>query len=143
MRAFLAVCLLTLAACDPPLEEVFPARFYSFDRGGIVYETRAQFDPFEHGWFVRVTSIQDPLEADDLDFALALTETDLGPLICGGNALDVEPGEVWNPLAGDQVEFLDDLDSFQFVGRCTGAPPAPGVVAVRAEPDVLIVVDED
>ena len=143
MRVFMALCLLTLAACDPPLEEVFPARFYSFDRDGIIYETRAQFDPFEHGWFVRVTSIQSPLGPNDLDFALSIAENDLGPHICDGNALGVEPGNVWNPAAGDQIEYLAGLGTYSLVGRCTDEPPAAGVVAVRADPDALIVVDDD
>jgi hypothetical protein len=143
MRALMPLAVLALAACDPPLEEVFPARFYSFEQDGIVYEARAQFDPFEHGWFLRVTSIEVPMEADDLDLAVSLAENAVGPLVCDGDALDVEPGGVWNPLAGGQVEFLEYLDTFQLVGRCTDQPPVPGVATVSFEPDVMITVDED
>ena len=143
MRPFMPLAVLALAACDPPLEDMFPARFYSFEREGTVYEARAQFDPFEHGWFLRITSIERPLEVGDLELALALAKNGVGPLVCDGNALEVEPGGVWNPLAGDQIEFLDDLGTYQLVGRCTDEPPVPGVATVSFEPDVIIRVDDE
>lgn len=132
MRAVLPLAVLGLAACDGPLEELFPPRFYSFDRAGITYEARAQFDPFEMGWFVRILSIEAPLEAEDVEIATRIAEADLGPLLCDGNALDVEPGGVWNPLAGSQVAYMEDLDAWHLVGRCTDAPPPPDVFPAQA-----------
>lgn len=142
MRAFLPLCLLMLAACDPPLEEVFPARFYSFDHNGLTYEARAQFDPFKHGWSVRMTSIQHPLEPRDMEFAVALAENELGPQLCGGNALEVETGEAWGAMAGRQILYLDGPETFMFVGSCTSAPPEPGIVVVRADAPVLITIED-
>ena len=140
MRALLPLGVLVLAACDPPLDELYPARFYAFETDGITYQVRAQYDPFERGWFTRVTSIERPLHADDLAFATGLVENDLGPLVCDGNVLDVEPGDIWNPLAGDQIEFIEGPGSFQLVGRCGDAPPARVVIGVFAEPPVEVTV---
>ncbi len=130
MRVLLPLAVLALAACDPPMGELFPPRFYTFDRDGIAYDVRAQYDPFAMSWFTRVTSIERPLEADDEGLATALVEQDLGREVCGGNMLAVRPGEVWNPMAGDRVAFLEDLGSFQLVGRCSSTPAPPPVMSV-------------
>lgn len=119
MRRLLPFALvLLLPACDPPMEEILPASYHTVDRGAVRYEVRAQFDPFERGWFVRVFSIQDPLGLDDVDLATSIVEEDLGPRVCDGGQLHVDPGEVWNPLAGDEMTYLVGLDTWQFVARC-------------------------
>ncbi len=118
MRRLMPLALVALAACDPPMTEITPPRFYSFESGGIDYDVRAQFDPLEWGWFVRVWSLEVPLDFRDEARAIQVVEQDLGPRLCGGEPMLVEPGEVWNPLAGDQVEFLPDFAGWQFVARC-------------------------
>lgn len=136
MRAFLkrrlaifgllGLALSLLAACDPPLDPIFHAKFHSFERDGVVYETRSQFDPFERGWFIRVVSIQRPLTIADRDFTLQLVSNELGPLLCSGNAIAVLSGTSWNKLAGYRTSFLKGPGVFQLVGRCTSNPPEPG-----------------
>ena len=118
MRRLMPLAVLALAACDPPLTEITPPRFYSFEREGIAYDMRAQFDPFEWGWFVRVWSLEVPLDLRDQGRVIQVVEQDLGPRLCGGEQMVVEPGEVWNPLAGDQIERLPDFGGWQFVARC-------------------------
>lgn len=142
MRALLPLAVLAMAACDPPLEELYPPRFYAFDRDGITYDVRAQYDPFARKWFTRVMSIERPLDADDGAFATALVEQDLGPQLCGGDYLAVQPGEVWNPLAGDRVEFLEDLGAWHLVGACSDIPAPPAAVAVvPGETPVAAIID--
>ena len=140
MRALLPLAVLALAACDPPLEELYPPRFYGFDRAGITYDVRAQYDPFARKWFTRVMSIERPLELDDAALASALVERDLGRELCEGNLLDVEPGEVWNPLAGDRVEFLEDLGAWHLVGSCTDTPVPPAMALQPDDPWAAIIV---
>ncbi len=118
MRCLMPLAVLALAACDPPGQELFPPRFYSFEREGIAYDMRAQYDPFEVGWFVRVWSLEVDLDARDQASTIQIVEQDLGPRLCGGEQLLVEPGGVWNPLAGDQIEQLPDFAGWQFVARC-------------------------
>lgn len=134
MRAFLkrwltstgalGLALMLLAACDPPLDPIFHAKFHSFERDGVVYETRSQFDPFERGWFIRALSIQQPLTVADRDFTLQLVSDQLGPLLCSGNAMKVLSGTSWNKFAGYRTSYLEDPGVFQLVGRCTSAPPS-------------------
>ena len=118
MRRLMPLAVLALAACDPPLTEITPPRFYSFEREGIAYDMRAQYDPFEMGWFVRVWSLEVALDTRDLARTMQIVEQDLGPRLCGGEQMLVEPGEVWNPLAGDQIQQLPAYAGWQFVARC-------------------------
>ena len=141
--AVLPLAVLALAACEPPLEELFPPRFYTFEHEGIAYGVRAQYDPFERGWFTRVTSIELPLDADDLEFAVAMVENQVGPLVCGGMRLDVEPGDIWNDWAGNQVEFLEDVGAWQLVGRCSDEAPVVVAVFPDAPATTVVIVDED
>lgn len=134
MRAFLrrwlvalglpGLALTLLAACDPPLDPIFHAKFHGFERDGVVYETRSQFDPFQAGWVIRALSIQQPLTIADRDFTLQLVSDQLGPLLCSGNALDVLSGKSWNSLVGYQTSFLEGPGVFQLIGRCTSNPPS-------------------
>lgn len=142
MRAFLPLAVLVLAGCEPPLQELFPPRFYSFEEDGITYNLRAQYDPFVRGWFTRVTSVERPLNADDLVFALGMVENRLGPLVCEQMRLDVDQGDIWNDWAGNRIEFLEDLGTYQMVGRCSDEPAV--VVAVFPEPgETTAVIVED
>jgi hypothetical protein len=118
MRRLMPLAVVALAACDPPMEEITPARYYSFEREGINYDLRAQFDPLEWGWFVRVWSLEVVLDGRDLARATQIVEQDLGPRLCGGEQMLVEPGEVWNDLAGDEIEQLPAFGGWQFVARC-------------------------
>ena len=118
MRRLMPLAVLALAACDPPMTELTPPRFYSFEREGIIYDMRAQFDPYEWGWFVRVWSLEVDLDNRDLAGAMQVVEQDLGPRLCGGDQMVVEPGEVWNDLAGDQIQQLPEFGGWQFVARC-------------------------
>jgi hypothetical protein len=118
MRRIMPLALVALAACDPPMTELFPPRFYGFEREGISYDLRAQYDPFESGWFVRVWSLETDLDARDLARTVQIVEQDLGPRLCEGDQMLVEPGEVWNPLAGDEIEPLPAFGGWQFVARC-------------------------
>lgn len=124
MRAVLPLCLLVaLAACDPPLEQVFPTHVEQVERAGTTYQTRAKFDPFAARWTVRVSSAEAPLEAGDLDRAEGVAENAVGPLICDGSALAAEPGGAW----GDESGALTDAHTFAFTGHCTDMAPQPGV----------------
>ncbi len=118
MRRLLPLAVMALAACDPPMTELTPPRFYTFEREGISYDMRAQFDPFVRGWFVRVWSIEVPMDARDEAIAKQLVEAQLGPRLCGGEPLRIEPGRVWNGQAGDGIEVLPDFPGYQFVARC-------------------------
>lgn len=138
----LGFALTALAACDPPLDPIFDAKFHSFERDGIIYETRSQFDPFERGWFIRALSLQRPLTLADRDFTLQLVSDQLGPLLCSGNALDVLDGTSWNRFAGYRTSFLDG-GVFQLVGRCTNDPPSAGPLLRRAAGYPAFVIDQD
>ena len=118
MRRLLPLAVLALAACDPPMSELTPPRFYSFEREGIYYDLRAQFDPLVLGWFVRVWSIEVPLDARDQAIAMQIVEQDLGPRLCGGEPMRIRQGNVWNPRAGDRIEYLPTFSGYQFVARC-------------------------
>lgn len=118
MRRLLPLAVIALAACDPPMSEITPPRFYSFEREGISYDLRAQFDPLVWGWFVRVWSIEVPVDARDEARAIQIVEQDLGPRLCGGEQMLIKPGRVWNGLAGDHIDYLQDFAGYQFVARC-------------------------
>ena len=118
MRRLMPIALLALAACDPPMTEITPPRFYSFESEGVDYDLRAQFDPLEWGWFVRVWSLELPLDLRDQARAMQVVEQELGPRLCGGEQMVIDPGDVWNPLAGDEIEFLPAYGGWQFVARC-------------------------
>ena len=118
MRRLMPLAFVALAACDMPLTEITPPRFYSFEREGINYDLRAQFDPYEWGWFVRIWSLEMDLDLRDQARAIQIVEQDLGPRLCGGEQMLVKPGRVWNPLAGSQIEQLPAFGGWQFVARC-------------------------
>lgn len=138
MRALLPLAVLALAACDPPLEELHSPRYYTLERGGVPYEARAQFDPFERGWFIRVTSLVSPLEIENQAVVFAAVQEGLAPQLCESGALAIKQGDVWNPLAVKEVLFLPDLGAFQLVGRCSDRPLLPSEIAVYAPDGALI-----
>ena len=119
MRRLLPLAVLALAACDPPASELTPPSYYSFEHEGISYDMRAQFDPLVWGWFVRVWSIEVQPDLRDEAAAIQLVEKDLGPQLCAGHEMEVKPGRVWNPMAGNGIEYMPNFAGFQFVARCT------------------------
>lgn len=118
MRSLLPFAVIALAACDPPATELTPPRFYTFEREGISYDLRAQFDPFVWGWFVRVWSLEVPMDARDLAVALQIVEQDLGSRLCGGEPMTIRPGDVWNGQAGERIQYLPAFAGYQFLARC-------------------------
>ncbi len=118
MRRLLPLAVMALAACDPPMTELTPPRFYTFDREGVSYDMRAQFDPFVWGWSVRVWSIEVPMDARDVAVAMQLVEQDLGPRLCGGEPMRINPGADWDGLTGDHIQFLPTFPGYQFRARC-------------------------
>jgi hypothetical protein len=118
MRSLVPLALLTLAACDPPMEEITPARYYYFERENVAYDVRAQYDPLVAGWFVRVWSLEYDLDFRDKGRAIQIVEQDLGPRLCGGGQMEVRPGDIWNGLAGDRIQYMPDLAAWQFVASC-------------------------
>lgn len=131
MRALLPLAVLALAACSPPMQELYPARFYSFARDGVPYELRAQYDPFERGWFVRVNSLTGPLPLASQGVVMAMMQENLAPAICDSGALAIKQGHVWNQFAAEEVLFLPELGAWQVVGRCADLPTLPQEVAVH------------
>lgn len=142
IRRLLPLAVLALAACDPPLEELYPPRFYTLSHATVPYEVRAQYDPFERGWFIRVTSLMYPLEFHTAPFVLSVLQEGLAPEICGEQALAIKQGDVWNPFAVKEALFLPDLGAFQFVGRCSDVPVMPENIAIFAPAGAAIAVDD-
>ena len=141
MRALMPLAVLALAACDPPFEERFPSRFYTISHHTVPYEMRAQYDPFERGWFIRVTSLTHPLELSSEPSVLAAIQQQLAPSLCESGALAIRQGEVWNPFTVKEVLFLPELGAFQFVGRCSEVPVTPQEIAIFAPDGALIAVE--
>ena len=138
MRVLLPLAVMALAACDPPLEELYPSRFYTFSHATVPYEMRAQWDPFERGWFIRVTSLTYPLTLQTEPAVLSAIQQGLAPELCEGRALAIKQGDVWNPFAVKEVLLLPNLGAFQFVGRCSDVPVLPAETAIFAPSGALI-----
>lgn len=140
MRALLPLAVLALAACDPPMQELYPPRYYTLSHATVPYEVRAQWDPFERGWFIRATSLRGPLDFASAPYVLSVIQRDLAPAICEEQALAIRHGEVWNPFNVKEALFLPSLGAFQFVGRCSGVPVTPDQISIFAPDGALIAV---
>lgn len=114
----LSLALLLLAACDPPKQEFSPARYYTVRHDNVPYGMRAEFDPLAAGWFIRVAALSGIFDLVDPQEAIAFVEDEMSPRLCGGGRLSIEPGEIWNPLAGDRITPMPTLPGWQFLARC-------------------------
>ena len=56
MIRFSPLMLLALAACDAPLEQVYPRRTMVVEHQAVTYRLRAQYDPVQFAWFASVWS---------------------------------------------------------------------------------------
>lgn len=118
MRWTIPLIFLGLAACDAPLEEAFPPQSFSFAQDGRTMDVRAQFDPLEYGWFVRVSDRNGRLELTDRPGVLTLVTQQVGPDLCEGAGMDLRPGNVITGFGAPRERYLPSIGEWQFVATC-------------------------
>jgi len=116
--AALGAAGLALAACSSPLEELYPVQRYVFEQDGRTYDVRAQWDPFERGWFTQTALRHGRLEPGDRTRVFALVQQTLGPQLCEGNPLEVTPELVWTRHGQWTVRYLPEIGTWHLVGEC-------------------------
>ena len=119
MTRYLPLIALFLAACSSPFEEFLPAETHTFKSGTRTYVVRAQYDPFERGWFARVSLPNGMrLEPDDRAAVLNVVQDQLGPKVCDGEKLEVVPEVIWTRHGGKTIHYLPQIGMWQLVGTC-------------------------
>lgn len=114
MRQVIPLVFLALAACDAPMEELWPRQNFAFDRDERTYEVRVQYDPFELGYYARVWWPGGPLTAADGPAAIAVVEEQLGPELCNGGRLSSRTrGE-----SGQAGLLLAQMGQWEIFARC-------------------------
>ena len=113
------ISLVVLGACSPLPEEVWPAETHTFTTDKRTYQVRAEFDPFEMGWFARVSVPNGGrLEPDDRFDVFDVVQKQLGPKVCEGANLTVEPEPLWTGHGGKSIRYLPVVGEWQLMGRC-------------------------
>ena len=112
------VMALPLAACDAPMEEVWPLHSYAIEHGGRVYNVRAQYDPFELGYYVRVWAAAGELNVSDGPAVVAAVEEGLGPELCNGGRLDHTRSGVFSHPEGSTGLFMPELATWELLASC-------------------------
>ena len=119
-RAGLALAALgLLAACDPPLQELYPQERALLSIEGRDYVLRGQFDPFQRAYYTEVLPLHGPMDALAREEAIRLVEEGFGARLCGeGRRLRVADG-VWGFVTDPQpVTEFESRGGWQIVARC-------------------------
>ena len=116
----LPLMAIVLAGCSSPIEELYPTEKHVFKTGAETFHVKAQYDPFERGWFARVSVPNGGrLEPDDRFKVFDLVQKQLGPKVCDGLMLEVKPEQIWTGHGGKSIRYLPVNGEWQFLGRCT------------------------
>ena len=119
MSRLIPLVILLVAACDAPLEHIYPRENMNIYRDGIHYRVRAQFDPIQYEWFTRVWSPNKRLGEEDREIVFDLVEGEVGPKLCEGQRLKIEDGETWHKWTGPKIELAKDIGEWRLIGACT------------------------
>ncbi|MEM7056886.1 MAG: hypothetical protein AAF557_04810 [Pseudomonadota bacterium] len=119
MIRILPLIAMLLAACDQPLQELYPAERHTIETEQRTYLVRAEYDPFERGWFALV-SVPDGgrLEPDDRFAVFDVVQNKLGPKVCDGAALEVKPEKIWTGHGAKSIRYMPVNGEWQLLGRC-------------------------
>ena len=118
MRALPLIAVM-LAACSPLPDELWPAETHTFQEGERTILVRARWDPLERGWFTRLRVPNGGrLEPDDRAAVFDLVQNKLGPKICDGQPLEVEPEKIWSGHDATTIRYLPVNGEWQLVGTC-------------------------
>ncbi len=119
MIRILPLIALILAGCSSPFEELYPAEKHMFKAGQKTYQVSAQYDPFERGWFARVSVPNGGrLEPNDRAAVFNLVQMQLGPKVCEGATLEVKPEKIWTGHDGKSIRYMPVNGEWQLLGRC-------------------------
>ena len=118
MRRLIPLIALAFAACDAPMEELWPRQNFAFDRDGRTYDVRVQYDPIEFGYYARVSWIGGKLTFQDRAAAIAVVEEQLGPELCNGGRLDHSAQGAFSHREGQPGQFLPDMGEWEIFTRC-------------------------
>ena len=116
---FAPLCLMVLIGCADVREHVYPDQTLTFRRDENIYAVDLKFHPAGANWVARVWSIHRDLTAEDRDLVFDLVEHDVGPVLCDGDPLQVEPGARLNPLSGEGVMYFPTIGEWRLIGSCT------------------------
>jgi hypothetical protein len=118
MRRFVPFIVLALGACDAPFEELYPAETFTFGEGSETIDVRAQYDPLERAWFTRSSSRFGKLTVKQRFEIFDLVEQKVGPKLCEGKPLKVEPEKIWSGHGATTIRYLPEIGAWQLVGEC-------------------------
>lgn len=120
MIRFIPLVAVLLVACSPLPQELYPAEKHTFEADDRTYLVRAEYDPFERGWFAKVSRPDGlRLEPDDRFAVFDVVQNKLGPKLCEGTALEVKPEKIWTRHRGKSIRYLPGNGEWQLLGRCT------------------------
>lgn len=117
--ALAALAAGLVAACDPPLETLYPPERALLTVDGRDYRVTGRFDPFQRAWYANVTPAHGTMDALSREAAEALVADGFGPQVCGeGGRLAPVPG-VWGFVTDAQPATpRPSLGGWQIVARC-------------------------
>ena len=120
MRRSLTTMMLAflLSACSDTKERIYPTKTFSFERDGVTYVVEADYDQVGFVWVTHTWSAGRALTAKDKALVMELVTQKVGPQICDGRQLAVTGGTALNPLAGDDVLFLERAGEWRLAGSC-------------------------
>lgn len=114
----LPMCLLALAACADVRETFYPDRSFTFERGEDTYTVDFKYHPAGFNWVARVWSVNRELTDADRDLVFDIVTRQAGPIVCGGDPLEVDEGRRLNELAGETVMYFEEIGEWRLVGSC-------------------------
>lgn len=118
MKRFVPLIVLALGACDAPFEEQYPRQTFTFGEGIETIDVRVQYDPLERAWFTRSSSRFGKLTDKQRFEIFDLVEQKVGPKVCEGKPLKIEPEEIWSRYDATTIRYLPQLGVWQLVGEC-------------------------
>ena len=114
----------TLAACDPPLEELSDARAFVVEaEQGDVY-VRSRYDALQGAWYTTMVPVLGPEVAIGRVEAIRLIEGEVGERICEDGTMRYAASGPWG-LTGDLIAPtsamipLESRGGWQIFGRCS------------------------